>query len=110
MFAILDLQIAIRTRRIVITRHAVIEMQADNVTPQEVFSTLLTGEPEILEEYPRPKGRPYPMALILGTLPSGEALHSVWAFDASRGLAILVTVYKPDPSLWIDARRRRPKA
>ena len=110
MFTLLDLQTAIRSRRIIVTRHAILEMQEDNVTPREVWHTILAGQPELLEEYPHPEGRPYPMALVLGWLPTGEALHSVWAFDASRGLAILVTVYRPDPSLWINARRRRPKA
>ena len=109
MFSLDDLQRAIRQGRVRITHHAKEEMWEDRVTPQEVFYTLLHGSSEIIEAYPEPQGRPFPMALVLGWLPDHTPLHSVWAYDAERGLAILVTVYRPDPSRWDEQFRKRRK-
>jgi len=110
MFSLRDLQGAIQAGNIYVTAHAASEMDADHVEPQDVlFSLSAPGRPEAIEEYPHPQGRPYPMMLVLGWLPSGEPLHSLWAYDEQRHLAILVTVYRPDPSRWVDFRTRKTK-
>ncbi len=96
---------AIRHSRLRITDHADEEAQADNLSFDEVFSSVLQGE--IIEEYP--SDRPYPSCLVYGKTFQGEPVHSVWAFNPEKGWAVLITVYRPDPSRWIEWRKRRPR-
>jgi hypothetical protein len=43
----------------------------------------------------------------LGWTSTGRPLHFVISYDEEVGLAIVVTVYEPDPQLWIDSRKRK---
>jgi hypothetical protein len=38
---------------------------------------------------------------------SGDPVHSVWAYNKQTQWAVLITVYRPDPDLWINWRERR---
>ena len=107
MFTLEELQWAVHQGRVRITSHAKEEMWNDRVNPQEVFFTVLQGNPEVVESYPKPQGRPFPMMLVLGWLPDGTPLHSLWAYDGEKKIAILVTVYRPDPSRWDESFRKR---
>lgn len=98
-----DIIEAIRNKRIRITDHADEEAQADHLTFDEIFFSVLQGE--IIEEYP--SDRPYPSCLIYGDSFQGEPIHSVWAYNAETRWAVLITVYRPDPRRWIDWRIRR---
>ena len=49
----------------------------------------------------------YPSCLIYGKNIKDEPIHSVWAYNKEAGSAALITVYRPDPSKWIDWRIRR---
>lgn len=109
MFTLEDLQQALRQGRVRITQHAKEEMWADRVGPEDVFFTVLEGRPEVVEAYPEPQGRPFPMMLVLGWLSEGAPLHSLWAYDAQKGMAILVTVYRPDPARWDETFRKRKR-
>jgi hypothetical protein len=109
MFTVEALQDAVRQGRLRITHHAKEEMWEDRVTPEEVRFALLDGAPEIIEAYPSPQGRPYPMALLLARLPDGSPLHLVVAYDAGQQWVILVTVYRPDPERWDATFRHRKK-
>ena len=62
---------------------------------------------EIIEDYP--KDKPYPSCLIFGETFKGEPVHSVWGFNSENKWAVLITVYRPDPGLWIDYKYRRKK-
>ena len=64
---------AIRHNRIRITNHADEEAQADRLSFDKVFASVLQGE--IIEEYPDDK--PYPSCLIYGETFSREPVHSV---------------------------------
>jgi uncharacterized protein DUF4258 len=97
---------AIRNSRVRITDHADEEAQADRLSYEEIYFSVLQGE--IIEEYPT--DRPYPSCLVLGTTFSGDAVHSVWAYNPESGWAVLITVYRPDPNRWVDWRTRRPKS
>jgi hypothetical protein len=94
---------AIRANRIRITDHADEEAEADKLTFDEIYFSVLHGE--VIENYPTEK--PYPNCLIYGQTFSGDPVHSVWAYNESNKWAVLITVYRPDPNQWIDWRKRR---
>ncbi|MEW6326368.1 MAG: hypothetical protein AB1487_02045 [Thermodesulfobacteriota bacterium] len=47
--------------------------------------------------------------MIYGNAFVGEPVHSVWAYNKDNQWAVLITVYRPDPTRWINWRERRPK-
>lgn len=94
---------AIRSNRVRITDHADEEAQADRLSFDEVFFSVVQGE--IIEDYA--DDWPYPSCLIHGSTFRGEPVHSVWAYNEANEWAVLVTVYRPDPGRWIDWRMRR---
>lgn len=96
---------AIRGNRIRITDHADEEAENDRLTFDEVFYSVLYGE--IIEGYPNDK--PYPSCLIYGHAFAGDPIHSVWAYNEQNQWAVLITVYRPDPNLWINWKERRKK-
>jgi hypothetical protein len=96
---------AIRRSRVIITDHADEEVFNDSLTYEEVYSSVFRGE--IIEDYPSDK--PYPSCLIMGTNFAGEPIHSVWAHNPDNLWAVLITVYRPDPDLWIDWKVRVKK-
>jgi hypothetical protein len=100
-----DIIEAILHDRIRITDHADEEAQADRLSYEEIFFSVLRGE--VIEEYPT--DRPYPSCLIYGESFAGEPIHSVWAYNAETKWAVLVTVYRPDPKRWINWRVRRKR-
>ncbi len=100
---IADIIKAIQADRVRITDHADEEAEADQLTFDEIYFSVLHGE--IIEDYPTDK--PYPSCLIYGQTFSGDPVHSVWAYNEQNGWAVLITVYRPDPSRWINWRERR---
>ena len=94
---------AIQANRIRITDHADEEAEADKLTFDEVYFSVFHGE--IIEDYTN--DRPYPSCLIYGQTFSGSPVHSVWAYNETNLWAVLITVYRPDPNLWINWRERR---
>ena len=98
-----DICEAIRARRVRITDHADEEATADRLRLDEIYFSTLSGE--IIEDYPTDK--PYPSCLIYGRTSGGDPVHSVWAYSGETRWAVLVTVYRPDPNLWINWRERR---
>lgn len=69
---------AIRANRLRITDHADEEAQADRLSFDEIFFSVLQGE--IIEDYP--SDRPYPSCLIYGNTFTNDPVHSVWAYNA----------------------------
>ena len=96
---------AIRHDRIRITDHADEEAQADQLSFDEIFASVLQSE--VIENYP--DDRPLPSCLIYGNSRGEELVHSVWAYNRETGWAALITVYRPDPERWLDWRTRRPR-
>jgi hypothetical protein len=94
---------AITDNRIRITDHADEEAQADDLSFDEIFGSVLRGE--VIEDYP--DDWPYPSCLIHGETFAGDSVHSVWAYNEENLWAVLVTGYRPDPDRWIDYRVRR---
>ncbi len=69
---------------------------------REVYEAICNGE--IIEEYP--EDRPYSSALIFGKTTSDRPLHMVCAYAEVENLAIIITVYQPNPELWLEYKRR----
>lgn len=102
-FQIEDIIDSVHRGRIRITDHADEEAQADRLSFDEIFVSVLHGE--VIEEYP--SDDPYPSALIYGNTFTEEPVHSVWAYNQETRWAVLITVYRPDPERWVDWRIRK---
>ena len=92
--------------RALYTSHARKEMRIEEFGPiseQEVCEAITSGES--IEDYP--DDQPYPSALILGYTRLRRPLHVVCAHSSEDDIAIVITVYQPDPARWVDYRRRR---
>jgi hypothetical protein len=100
-----DIIDAIRNNRIRITDHADEEAEADKLSFDEIYFSVLRGE--IIEDYP--DDTPYPSCLIYGDTFSGDPVHSVGAYNQDNQWTVLITVYRPDPERWINWRERKPK-
>jgi hypothetical protein len=100
---IIDIIEAIRANQVRITDHADEEAEADQLTFDEIYFSVLHGE--IIEDYPTDE--PYPSCLIYGQTFSGDPIHSIWAYNERNGWVVLITVYRPDPNMWINWRERR---
>lgn len=98
-----NIRYAIRTGKIRISDHADEEAEADDLTYDQIYLSVLHGE--IIESYPCDK--PYPSCLIFGKTFSGRPIHTVWAFNEENQWAVLITVYRPDPIKWINWRERK---
>jgi hypothetical protein len=64
----------------------------------------IVGGSEIIEDYPDDKYGP--SYLIMGFTKVGRALH-IHRSCPSRLLIKIVTLYEPDPDLWVDFRIRK---
>lgn len=73
MLTLANIIAAIQTSHIRITNHADEEAQADNLTFDEIYFSVLHGE--IIETYFADK--PYPSCLIYGQNFSAEPIHSI---------------------------------
>src|SRR5947207_14791619 len=98
-----DIIEAIQANRVRITDHADEEAEADHLTFDEIYFSVLHGE--IIEDYPT--DTPYPSCLIFGETFSGDPIHSVWAYNPQNQWAVLITVYRPDPNRWVAWRERK---
>ena len=101
-----DVRTAFDLDRVLFSQHAREEMRAEplgRVREQDV--TEAVGTAEKIDDYPDED--PYPSSLFLGWTSGGRPLHFVASYDEEAGLAIVVTVYEPDPQLWIKSRERK---
>ena len=96
---------AAREENLRFTSHAEDEMDEDNYSYADIIEGLIRDE--VIEFYPEDK--PFPSGLVLGFTAVGRPVHIVCAYAEKDGLAIIVTVYEPDPSRWIDYYRIRRK-
>ena len=60
----------------------------------------------IVEDYPDDKYGP--SCLILGYTHNGRPLHIQCSYP-ERPLMKIITLYQPDPALWIDDRMRKAR-
>ena len=92
--------------RVYYTNHAKFEMENEEfgrILDSEIYECVTTGE--VLEEYLMDK--PYPSILISGKTNLGRPIHVVCSYNEDEKIVIVITVYHPDPDLWIDYKIRR---
>lgn len=84
------------------SQHAVDQSILRRISVQELRDALASGE--VIEDYPDDKYGP--SCLILGFTETGRPLHVQCSYP-SRPLVKVITLYEPDPSLWMEYRERR---
>ena len=85
------------------SRHAVDQTLRRTITVAEVRDVIAVGE--VIEDYPDDKYGP--SCLILGWTATKRPLHIQCSYP-SRPIIKVITLYEPDPDLWIDFRERKP--
>jgi len=95
----------IREKSYRLTLHAEIERDADQISMIELEEGLLYNHSEIIEDYPEdPRGHSF---LILGVMKKEQVIHALCSIHEET--LIVITLYRPDPDLWIDWKKRRDK-
>jgi|SRR5579885_570527 len=84
-----------------VIQHAQQEMDADDVTLDEVLAAIAVGQ--IIENYP--EHRRGPCCLLYGRSPERRPLHIVCT--TAYPLLIIITVYIPEPPKWLSPTERR---
>lgn len=84
------------------SRHAFRRAVERNISEQEIREA--GAQAEIIEDYPEDKYAP--SALLLGFTTAGRPLHFQVSF-AETDLTKIITMYEPNPSEWLDYRKRR---
>ena len=85
------------------SKHAVDQSIVRSISVAELEQAI-SGNSEIIDDYPDDKYGP--SCLILGFTKAGRPLHLQCSYP-SRPLIKIVTVYEPDPALWVNLRVRR---
>lgn len=98
-----ELRKTVKSNNYRITFHALKEKEADNISLDEIIYSF--DRAEVIEDYPSSK--PFPCCLVLGFNNKGEPIHTVWAYDEHIQMAILITVYRPNPEKWVEYKERK---
>ena len=84
------------------SRHAFRRTVERNISEQEIRE--VGTKAEVIENYPDDKYSP--SALLLGFTAAGRPLHFQVSY-AESVLTKIITIYEPDPTEWINHRKRR---
>lgn len=88
-----------------LTLHAEIERDADHISMIEVEEALMGNKCELIEDYPNdPRGH---SILLLGFTDQDQPIHAVCSIY--EGTLVIITLYRPNPELWINWRIRKEK-
>ena len=87
---------------VTLTQHALRRMGERNISAEEIRQAGCVCE--VIEEYPADKYSP--SVLLLGFTSDGRPLHFQVSLTGTDSTTI-ITMYEPDPALWIDFRKRR---
>ncbi len=93
----------IASRQYEFSKHAADQSIIRNISVAELEEAFL-NQCEIIEDYPEDKYGP--SCLVLGFTIRGRPLHFQCSYPSRTPMKI-VTVYAPDPSLWIDFKFRK---
>jgi hypothetical protein len=85
------------------SKHAVDQSIIRDISVVELEQAI-TGKSEIIEDYPDDKYGP--SCLLLGFTEASRPLHIQCSYP-SRPLVKIITLYEPDPDIWIDSRVRK---
>ncbi|HLL15317.1 MAG TPA: DUF4258 domain-containing protein [Pyrinomonadaceae bacterium] len=84
------------------SKHAVDQSILRHISVREMREAMIMAE--IIEDYPEDKYGP--SCLVLGYTQARRPLH-VQCSHPSRPLLKIITLYEPDPDLWIDLKVRK---
>jgi hypothetical protein len=83
--------------RYAFSNHAYEELATDGILPSEILAGLPAAV--AIEDYPDAKRGP--SVLVFWRDDKGAPLHAVWGIHASNAdKAVLITAYRPNPTLW----------
>jgi hypothetical protein len=103
MVKIHEIRAKFERREFEFTKHAVDQSIIRDISVAEV-EEMIAMRSEIVEDYPDDKYGP--SCLVLGFTNAGRPLHIQCSYPI-RPLVKIITLYEPDPDLWIDFRVRR---
>ena len=89
-------------KHIKFTEHAKIEISNDNFKVKDVITAIKNAE--IIETYETHK--PFPSCLIYGKFKKRH-IHIVCALPEHIEMLIIITVYEPDKSKWLNFKVRK---
>ncbi len=84
------------------SQHAVDQSIVRMISMKEIYEAIERGK--IIEDYPDDKYGP--SCLIYGKTNDGRPIHVQCSYP-ERPLVKIITVYEPDPALWINFEIRR---
>jgi hypothetical protein len=93
----------IRRRQYEFSKHAVDQSIIRGISVEEVEEAI-SSKSEIVEDYPDDKYGP--SCLILGFTRTKRPLHVQCSYP-SRPVVKIITLYEPEPNLWVDFRIRK---
>jgi hypothetical protein len=95
----------IKSGRYRMTLHAETERDADRIGMNEIEEALVGEKCELIEDYPKdPRGHSF---LLCGFTDNGKPVHAVCSFH--EDILVIITVYRPNPDLWMEWKLRRQK-
>lgn len=103
MAFIQEIREKIKERVYEFSKHAADQSIIRDISVAELEEAI-AGSSEVIEDYPEDKYGP--SCLILGYTTAGRPLHVQRSYP-SRPLIKIITLYEPDPDLWIDFRVRK---
>ena len=84
------------------SQHAVDQSILRHISVQELREAIASGE--VIEDYPDDKYGP--SCLVFGFTLADRPIHVQCSYP-TRPLLKIITLYEPDPNLWIDFKVRR---
>jgi Domain of unknown function (DUF4258) len=100
---LVEIQNKVLQRQYEFSKHAVDQSIIRDISVAEMEEAL-SGRCEIIEDYPDDKYGP--SCLILGFTKDRRPLHLQCSYP-SRPLIKIITLYEPDPDLWVDFKVRK---
>ena len=95
----------LRDKNYRLTLHAEGERDADRISIVEIEEALMHNDPQMIEDYPDdPRGHSF---LLLGFSGEERPIHALCSIH--EGTLVIITIYRPDPNLWVDWKIRRDK-
>jgi len=98
-----EIRVKVKKRLYEYSKHAVDQSIIRDISLRELEEAI-AGRSEVIEDYPEDKYGP--SCLILGYTRARRPLHIQCSYP-SRPLIKIITLYEPDPDLWIDFRIRK---
>ena len=99
-----DIRRKVKIGQFEFSKHAVDQSIIRRIGVQDLHDVIANGT--VIEDYPEDKYGP--SCLILGITSKKKPIH-IQCIYPSRSILKIITLYEPDPVLWIDFKERRPR-